>query len=271
MAIVVEAEAGRKPECPVGRQVPGDNGRQVMRSVVQTEAVTIAKSAVHLNAGNEVLRTEVAALRRSFERKRAARADGVSEFPGIASSHVLGSDRVFGDVPSVESFREQQFELEFVIVFLAGDGVGVGVVGFDVMSFDFFENLVGAAGLLVLEVEHGIDEVLALEKTYAILDAEAGEDRAVSEGGLAVEVEFRGPPGGRAIFEFSPERVEVVAAALRAEGREVFDFEVAGFFQVVIVGDDVRTLLRGGVQHAEQQPRAQGEEEAGAVEAWRRS
>ena len=38
--------------------------------------------------------------------------------------------------------------------------------------------------------------------------------------------------------------MEVVAAALRAEGGEVFDFEAAGLFQVVVVGDDVGALLR---------------------------
>ena len=61
---------------------------------------------------------------------------------------------------------------------------------------------------------------------------------------LAVEIELGGPPGGRAVFELGPVGVEIIAAALRAEGGEVFDLEAAGFFEVVIVGDDVGALLR---------------------------
>jgi len=34
-----------------------------------------------------------------------------------------------------------------------------------------------------------------------------------------------------------------VAAALRAEGREVFDFQAAGFFQKLVVSNDVGLLL----------------------------
>ena len=131
-----------------------------------------------------------------------------------------------------------------MIVFLASDGVGDGIVGFDIVTLDFFQDLVGAAGLLVFDVENGIDEVLALEKAEAVLPAEAGEDGAVAESGLAVEVELGGPPGGRAVFELGPEGVKVVAAALGAEGGEVLDFEAARLLEIVVVGDDVRTLLR---------------------------
>ena len=218
--------------------------REVVRCIVQSETVAVAEAAVHFNSGDEVFAAETAAHGRGLQGQRTAGADGVAELPGIAAGEVLGGDGVFGDVPAFESFREQQLGFEFVIVFLAGDGVRDGVVGFDVVAFDFFQNFVGAAGLLVLDVEHGIDEVLVLEQAEAILPAEAGEDGAVVEGGLAVEVEFGGPPGGGAVFEFGPEGVEVVAGALRAEGGKVFDFEAAWLFEVVVVGDDVGALLR---------------------------
>ena len=114
----------------------------------------------------------------------------------------------------------------------------------DVVTFDLFQDLVGAADLLVLKVEHGIDEVLALEKTNAVLPAEAGEDGAVVERGLTVEVDLGRPPGGGAVLELGPESMKVVAAALGAEGGEILDLEAAGFLKIVVVGHDVGAFLR---------------------------
>jgi hypothetical protein len=131
-----------------------------------------------------------------------------------------------------------------VVLLLAGKRVGHCVIGLDVVSLDFFHDFVGAADLLVFDVEDRVDEVFALKHAEAIFQAEAGEDGAIAECSLAVEVELSGPPGGCTIFELSPEGVKVIAATLRAEGREVLNLEAAGFLQVVIVGDDVGTLLR---------------------------
>jgi hypothetical protein len=126
-----------------------------------------------------------------------------------------------------EGFGKQELRFEFVVVLLAGDGVGDGVVGLDVVAFHFFQDLVGAAGLLVFDVENGIDEKLALQQAKAVLPAGASGDGAVVEGGLAIEIKLGGPPGGGAVFELSPEGMKIVALALGAEGREVFDFEAA--------------------------------------------
>ncbi len=111
-----------------------------------------------------------------------------------------------------------QLGFEFVPVFLARFGVGVAVVCFDVVAFDLFQDLVGAAGVFVLDVEDGVDEMLVLEQAEAVLPAKASKDRAVVESGLAIEIKLGGPPGGGAVFEFRPEGVEVIASALRAEG-----------------------------------------------------
>jgi hypothetical protein len=56
--------------------------------------------------------------------------------------------------------------------------------------------------------------MLALQKTKTILPAEAGKNCAVVERGLGVEIGLGGPPGRRAVLEFAPEGVEVVASAL---------------------------------------------------------
>jgi hypothetical protein len=37
--------------------------------------------------------------------------------------------------------------------------------------------------------------------------------------------------------------MEIVGSALSAKSGEIFDFKISGFFQIVIVGDDVRIFL----------------------------
>src|SRR5882762_4007618 len=122
---------------------------------------------------------------------------------------------------------------------------------FQVVTFPFFEDLVRAVLVFILGIDDGIDEVFALQKTEAILPAEAREQRAVVESSLAVQVELRSPPGSCAVFELGPEGMEVVAASLGAIGGEILDLEVAGFFEIVIIGNKVRPLLGKGRRRRE--------------------
>src|SRR5712664_388519 len=81
MAVVVQTKAGRNPQRPAGRHIPGENGRQVLRSIMKTKTLPVTQAAIHLGAANEVLRTESAALRGSLQSERPAGAEGVAEFP----------------------------------------------------------------------------------------------------------------------------------------------------------------------------------------------
>jgi len=56
------------------------------------------------------------------------------------------------------------------------------------VAFDFFEDLVRAVLVFILNIEDGIDEVFVLQKPEAILPAEAREYRAVVESSLAIQV-----------------------------------------------------------------------------------
>src|SRR5260370_10490921 len=127
------------------------------------------------------------------------------------------------NIPAFERLREQQLELQFVVMSLASEGVGDRVVGFDVVALNLLYDLVGFADLLVLHIKHGINEMLALEGTDAVLPTKACEDGAVIEGGLSVEVELGRPPRRGAIFQLDPGGMKVVAAALRAKCREILD------------------------------------------------
>ena len=102
MTVVVEAEARRQTEGPVGGQVPGNDGREIVRGIVQAKTVAVAESAVEFDSGDEILRAETTVLGGGFQSQRTTGADCVAELPGIASSDVLGGDGIFGDVPSVE-------------------------------------------------------------------------------------------------------------------------------------------------------------------------
>ena len=253
MAVVVEAKAGREAKCPVRRKIPGNYRGEIVRGLVQAKAVTVAESAIHFDSGDEVFAAETATLGRRFESQGMAGAECVAELPGVAAGEVLGGNGVLSDVPSLEGLGEKQFEFEFVIMLLTGTGVRVGVVRFDVVAFHFLENLVGAAGVFVFDIKDWIDEMFALEQAEAVLESESGEDGAVVECGLAVEVELGGPPGSGAVFELGPEGVKIVAGALGAERGEVFDFEAAGFLEIVIVGDDVGALLGSGGESGRKQ------------------
>ena len=65
-----------------------------------------AEATLHFNPGDEVLRTETAAIPRSLQAQRAAGTDRVAKLPGISACEVFGSDRVLRQVPAVEGFGQ---------------------------------------------------------------------------------------------------------------------------------------------------------------------
>src|SRR5467141_4177583 len=144
-------------------------------------------------------------------------------------------------------------------VLLAGFRVRNEEVRFHIVTFDFLEDFVRAVLVFIFDIEDRIDEVFALQRPEAILPAEAREHRAVVESSLAVQVELRGPPGGCAIFKLGPERVKAVADSLGAIGGEILDLEVAGLFEIVIIGDKVRALLGKGRRGKEKREYGKGE------------
>ena len=81
---------------------------------------------------------------------------------------------------------------------------------------------------------------------------EAGEDGGILGGGLAVEIEFGGPPGADAVFELEGGGAVSGAAAGLGEGGFGFQVEVARLLEIVGIGDKVRLLLgmgAGGKRH----------------------
>src|SRR5713226_3281181 len=191
-----------------------------MRCMVEAKTVPVTQAAIHLNSRDKVLRAESAALRGSLQSERTAGPEGIPEFPrGIRK--VLGSEGILREVPALECAGQDELQLDFMKVFLAGFRVRNEEVRFHVVAFAFFEDLVRAVLVFILDIKDGIDEVLALQRPEAILPAETREHGAVVEGGLAFQVQLRGPPRGRAILKLDPKGMEVVAASLGAQGGEI--------------------------------------------------
>src|SRR5215470_462111 len=160
MAIVVKAESGRKPQRPVRRQVPCNDGCQVVRSLPKTKAVPIPQPSVHFHPGDEVLPAKTAPLCRRFQCQWTANSDRITELPRITSGQRLRSKWIQCEVPSVVRAREQQLQFEFVIMLLPQNCVRNSLIGLDVVPLYLFQDLVRFADLLVLDVEHRIDQVL---------------------------------------------------------------------------------------------------------------
>src|SRR5260370_24399714 len=127
------------------------------------------------------------------------------------------------------------------------------------MTFAFLEDLARAVLVFILDIKDGVDEVFALQRPEAILPAETREYGAVVEGGLAVQIKLCSPPSGRCVLKLGPEGVEVVAASLSAESGKILDLQVAGLFEIVVIGNKVRVLLREGWSWSEN--RKYGKEE----------
>ena len=72
------------------------------------------------------------------------------------------------------------------------------------MVHDFLQYLVSSVQALIFDVNHRVDPVLARQRSESVLPTEAGEDRAVAPGALAVEIKLGGPPPFGSIFKFDP-------------------------------------------------------------------
>ena len=119
---------------------------------------------------------------------------------------------------------------------------------------DFFLNAGGFVDPLVLDVQDGIDGMLALERSEAVLPPPSGETGAVAPHVDGLHIQFSRPPAGDAVFDLQPRcRVRGIAGfreSGRARGR---DFEIARFFEIVVVRHEVRALLceRGALTGAQ--------------------
>jgi len=119
MTVVVQSEATRKTDCPIRREIPGDDWGEVMRRVVQAGTLRVAQASVHFHSGYKILWAEIAAVRRSSQREWTTGANGVGELPGLARQQVLGNNGIHSDIPSFECAGKQKLHFQFVVMLLS--------------------------------------------------------------------------------------------------------------------------------------------------------
>src|SRR5205823_8346289 len=87
-----------------------------------------------------------------------------------------------------------------------------------------------------------VDPMLALQKTEAVLPSIPRKQSAVVTGRLTVQIDLRGPPSFQTVFKLAhaaPESIAPIGISRHAFRGE---FEVAGFFHLMGVGDEKRTF-----------------------------
>src|SRR5882757_979766 len=111
------------------------------------------------------------------------------------------------------------------------------------MPNNFEQAAVGRVDVFVLDVENGVDEVLAQQRPETVLPAISVEHGAVIRSALAGEVHFGGPPSSGSVFEFNRAAGEWVSKLGRCLYTLEFDFEISRLFEGVGISDEIGPLL----------------------------
>src|SRR5437588_11586517 len=89
MTIAVQARGRRYAKGWAARHVESYSRRQVMRGVMQAEAVAVAQPSVKLRSCCKVFPAEAARVRTCRQRERPAHSHSVAKFPRIAGNVLL--------------------------------------------------------------------------------------------------------------------------------------------------------------------------------------
>lgn len=159
--------------------------------------------------------------------------------------------------PAAKIAAQDQLQFDLPLLVGARGGVRVHEVASAVMAHDFAQRLVGA-DILELDINHGINAMLAQQRAKAILPAVAGKDRTVMPGYLPVEIELRRPPRLHPVFQLRGGTEKAITRRWFASGTEHLDLQVPWLFHFVRVGHEIGALLGaagdGGCDRDEQQP-----------------
>src|SRR6266705_2642240 len=171
-----------------------------------------------------------------------ADTEGISKLPNTFVN-VLNTNNVLRNIPPFDLARQNKLCFELPFVFEARFPVGSAVIFLTVEADNFFQRFVGSIDVFVLHIENRIDAVLAKQQAKTVLKPEAGQQSAIMQRVLAVDIELRRPPAFGSVFEFGPITNERVDTSCPSDHRIGGDFQVTRFFHVVVVGDKVGPFL----------------------------
>src|SRR5262245_576624 len=100
--------------------------------------------------------------------------------------NVFDADQILGNIPPLDLAGQDQFGFKFSFVLQSCLTVGLALSFLAIESNDFFQGLVGAVKMFVLDVKNGIDAVLTHQKTKPILETKAREQAAIMSRVLAI-------------------------------------------------------------------------------------
>src|SRR5712692_1192671 len=122
------------------------------------------------------------------------------------------------------------------------------------VAHNFFLDAACLVDAFVLEVEDRIDPVLALQRPEAVFKSPAGEDCAVSCGRLSLQIKFRSPSSRHSVFELDVgSEIEPLSRAWNAHRARGFDLQVSRVLEMMIIGDEIRALLRSTAGHHDEE------------------
>jgi hypothetical protein len=149
IAVVVKPEVWGETKCRAPRNIPGEDGAEIVRSIGQAKAMNLAKAAIHFGTEREVFAAKIAGLSADGQSESAAGAEGVAKLPRLASKIFLGNE-IFGNIPCLEIAGEDELEFGLALFFaaiVAGEKVFASVV-----ADDFEQSLVGRVDIFELEI-----------------------------------------------------------------------------------------------------------------------
>src|SRR5437588_10777419 len=193
--------------------------------------------AVHLYAGLEILRTQIATVRPGGERKWPANSRSIAKFKRCVP-YVLFRDEVFGDRPPFEVAAQDQLGFELSLFLVPGIAAGCRDIVFPVVANHFQQSLVGAADVFKLHIEHRVDPVLAWQHAKAVLDSVSREKRGLACRGLAIQVKLAGPPALYTVFQFRGSTQEAVTDARFSGHAFGCKLQISRLFHLVGIGDE---------------------------------
>src|SRR3954471_834008 len=144
---------------------------------MRSETERASQAAIQFRPDDKVLATEPAVLARCERRQWARHADRVAELHSFGLRKVFGGNEVFGNIPIVIVAAQNYLGLQFMSVKRSQQSVRGAHIG--TLALNLFLNSAGLIQLLVLEIEHRIDPVLAPQNFIPVLPSPAGKHGAV--------------------------------------------------------------------------------------------
>src|SRR5437868_5741146 len=104
-----------------------------MRCFAQIECSRVAETAVGFKADAKILAADVAIVGGGSESQRTVDSNGIAELPRLMG-HVFLDNKVFRKIPSPPVATEQQLALDFTLLLLTSNAVGLYQIRFCIVS-----------------------------------------------------------------------------------------------------------------------------------------